>query len=93
MSLTETARAVLRLSGRAFHAVLRGIGWLFLVAVVAVGGGAWYASRNFSPESARRMAVEQLTALVHREVSIDHLVLTPRGLKVLGLRVRRGKSG
>lgn len=93
MKPMETARAVLRLSGRALHAVLRGIGWLFLVAVVVVGGGAWYLSRNFSPESARRMAVEQLTALVRREVTIDRLVLSPRGLKVVGLRVRRGKPG
>jgi hypothetical protein len=93
MKPMEGVRALLRLCGKTFHAVLRGIGWLFLIVVVAGAGLAWYASRSFSPENARRMAIDQLTALLHREVAIDHLVLSPRGLKVVGIRVRRGKQG
>lgn len=93
MNPSESARSVLRVCGRVLHGVLRGLGWLFLVVVVGGGAGAWWVSRNFSPESARKMAVEQLTALVHREVTIDHLVLSPRGLKVVGLRVRPARAG
>jgi hypothetical protein len=88
--LREAARAALRLSGKAMHGILRGIGWLFLVVVLLAAGLGGYAYRRFSPEQARRIAAEQLTALLHREVTIDHLVLGPRGLKVVGLRVRRG---
>lgn len=93
MKPLEAARAVLRLCGRTLHVILRGLGWLFLILVLGLAGAAYYVSRSFSPEDARRLAVEQLTALLHREVSIDHLVLGPHGLKVLGLRVRRGKKG
>jgi len=93
MKPSEIARGVLRLCGRALHVLLRCLGWLFLVVVLGAGGAAWYVARSFSPEDARRLAIEQLTALLHREVSIDHLALSPRGLKVLGLRVRRGKKG
>ncbi len=93
MKPMEGARAFLRLCGKTLHAVMRGIGWLFLIGVLGATGAAWYVSRHFSPENARVMAVDQLTAVLHREVSIDHLVLSPRGLKVVGIRIRRGKQG
>ncbi|MFI5344856.1 MAG: AsmA-like C-terminal region-containing protein [Elusimicrobiota bacterium] len=93
MEPRERVRAVLRVFGRFFHGILRVIGWIFLVLVLFTAGLGTYAYRRFSPEEARRVAAEQLTALVHREVTIDHLVLSPRGLKVIGLRVRRGASG
>jgi len=89
----ERARAALRLAGRALHGALRVLGGLFLVAVLLVAGLGGYAYRRFSPEDARRIAAEQLTALLNREVTIDHLVLSPRGLKVIGLRVRHGARG
>jgi len=87
------ARAVLRLFGRVFHGILRGLGWFFLVVVLFSAGLGAYVYRRFNPEEARHVAAEQLTALLHREVTIDHLVLSPRGLKVIGLRVRRGMRG
>ena len=93
MKPMEGARAALRLSGAVLSAVLRGIGWLFLVAVLLAGGLGTYAYRRFSSEDARRLAVDQLTALLHREVTIESLVIGPHGLKVLGLRVRRGRVG
>jgi hypothetical protein len=93
MESRERARAVLRVFGRFFHGILRGIGWLFLVIVLFAAGLGAYAYQRFSPEESRRVAAEQLTALLHREVTIDHLVLSPRGFKVVGLRVRRGARG
>lgn len=73
--------------------LLRGLGWLFLVAVLLAAVVGVYIERHFSPEAARVLAVEQLTALLRREVVIERLVLTPRGLKIRGLRVRRGRVG
>ncbi|MDE2510729.1 MAG: AsmA family protein [Elusimicrobia bacterium] len=90
MEPRERIRAALRVFGGIFHGILRAIGWTFLALVLLTAGAGSYLYRRFSPEEARRMAAEQLTALVHREVTIDHLVLSPRGLKVVGLRVRRG---
>src|SRR5271170_6866721 len=92
MKPIERAQGGARLLGRALHGILRGIGWLFLVAVLAAAVVGAYAYRRFSPDDARRLAAEQLTALLHREVTIERLVLSPRGLKVLGLRVRRSRA-
>ncbi len=92
MEPIERARGAVRLLGSALHLFLRVIGWLFLVAVLLAAGLGAYAYRRFSPEDARRLAAEQLTALLHREVTIERLVLSPHGLKVLGLRVRRGRG-
>lgn len=93
MRLKVAARHSLRIFAIVFRALLRGLGWMFLVAVLlaAVIGG--YAYRRFSPENARLLAVNQLTALLRREVTIERMVLTPRGLKIRGLRVRRGRAG
>src|SRR6185312_6875470 len=92
MKPMEWARGALRLLGKTLHGILRGIGWLFLIAVVLGAGLGTYAYRRFSPDDARRLADEQLTALLHREVTIDSLVLSPHGLKVLGVRVRRANA-
>ena len=92
MSL-QKVRVALRYCRKVLHAFLHGLGWLFLIAVASIGGLIWYVSRTFSSEDARRLAVQQLTNQLHREVQIDHLVLSPRGLKVIGLRIRRGKPG
>jgi hypothetical protein len=99
MKLKDAARAflravarVLRLLGRILHISLRVVGWLFVLAVLALGGLGCYAYRHFSPQETKRLAAEQLTSLLRREVVIDRLVLSPSGIKVLGLRVRRGGS-
>ncbi len=89
----QKARVVLRYFRKGAHAFIRGLGWLFLFLVVLIVGAAWFLSRTFSTEDARRLAMQQLTNQLHREVLIDHLVLSPRGLKVIGLRIRRGKTG
>jgi|GEM_PF-1570774 len=99
MKLKDAARAVLRASlrvlrliGRALHISLRVIGWLFMIAVLTLGGLGFYAYKHFSPQETKRLAAEQLSVLLRREVIIDRLVLSPYGIKVLGLRVRRGGS-
>jgi hypothetical protein len=92
MKAVELARGALRLFGKTLYWILRGIGWVFLVVVLFAAGFGTYAYRHFSPKDARLLASEQLTALLHREVTIGSLVLNPRGLKVLGLRVRRARS-
>jgi AsmA-like C-terminal region len=92
MKPMEWARGALRLLGKTLYGILRGIGWIFLIAVVLAAGLGTYAYRRFSPEDAKRLADEQLTALLHREVTIDSLVLSPHGLKILGLRVRRART-
>ncbi len=85
----EGGRGALRAFGGVLHSFLRILGALFVAAVLLGSGLGWYAYRRFSPEDARRMAADQLTAMLNRRVTIDRLVLSPRGLKVLGLRVRR----
>ena len=85
-------RRAVRVLGRIIHISLRVVGWLFVLAVVAAGSLSFYAYRRFSPDETRRLASEQLSALLRREVVIDRLVLSPYGIKVLGLRVRRGGS-
>ena len=92
MKPLEWARGALRLFGKTMYWSLRGIGWAFLIVVLLAAGFGTYAYRHFSPQDARNLASEQLTALLHREVTIESLVLNPRGLKVLGLRVRRGRA-
>ncbi|MFI5361123.1 MAG: AsmA-like C-terminal region-containing protein [Elusimicrobiota bacterium] len=89
MKPVEWARGALRLFGMTLRGILRGIGWTFLIAVVLAGGLGTYAYRRFRPDDVRRLVAEQLTALLHREVTIGSLVLSPHGLKVIGLRVRR----
>jgi hypothetical protein len=69
--------------------VLRGFGLSFVVLVLIVAGVAAYAHHRFGPEEARVIAISQLQALLHREVTIERMVLTPRGLKFRGVRVRR----
>ena len=73
----------------AFRTVLHGFGLFFILLVLVAAGLIFYAQRRFGPEEARVIAVAQLQALLHREVSIDRMILTPRGLKIKGLRVRR----
>lgn len=79
----------LRLLWSAFRTVARGFGLSFIVLVLLVAGLAAYVQHKFGPEEARALAVTQLQALLHREVSIERMVLTPRGFKLKGLRVRR----
>ncbi len=82
----------LRLLWSAFRTVARGFGLSFIVLVLLVAGLAAYIQQKFGPEEARVLAVTQLQALLHREVSIERMVLTPRGFKLKGLRVRRLNS-
>ncbi|MEQ1920501.1 MAG: hypothetical protein ABL955_15035, partial [Elusimicrobiota bacterium] len=76
----------------AFRTVLHGFGLSFILLILVVAGAAVYAHQKFGPEEARVIAIAQLQALLHREVAIDKLVLTPRGLKFKGLRVRRASG-
>ncbi len=85
----DALKRALRLLFAAFRTVLRGFGLSFIVLVLLVVGLAVYVQRKFGPEEARVLAISQLQALLHREVSIERMVLTPRGLKLKGLRVRR----
>ncbi|MBI3287980.1 MAG: AsmA family protein [Elusimicrobia bacterium] len=89
MQSMNAAKRALRLLLAAFRTVLRGFGMGFIVLVLLVAGLALYAHHRFGPEEARALAVDQLQALLRREVSIERMVLTPRGLKIKGLRVRR----
>ncbi len=82
-------KRALRLLFAAFRTVLRGFGLSFIVLVMLIAGFAAYAYHKFGPEDARVMAVTQLQAMLHREVTIERMVLAPRGLKLKGLRVRR----
>ena len=89
----EALKRALRLLALAGKTLLRGFGWTFVVLVVLVGGLALYAHKTLSPEKARVILIEQLQALLNREVTIDRVVLTPRGVKVRGLRVRGRVAG
>jgi len=82
-------KQALRLLFSAFRTVLRGFGLSFIVLVLLIAALAAYAHHKFGPEEARAIAVAQLQSLLHREVSIDRMILTPRGFKFKGLRVRR----
>src|ERR1041385_7005082 len=90
MKVHETGRMVLRGFGFSLRVTTRVLAALFVLTVLSGPALGSYVSRNFSPEDARKLAVEQLTSMVHRETVIDRLVLSPYGIKVLGLRVRRG---
>lgn len=85
----ERPKGALRLLAAAFRTVLRGFGLSFIVLVLIVAGAAIYAQHRFGPEEARAIAISQLQALLHREVTIEKMILSPRGLKIKGLRVRR----
>ncbi len=76
----------------AFRTVLHGFGLSFILLIMLIAGAALYAHQKFGPEEARVIAIAQLQALLHREVTIDRMVLTPRGLKFKGLRVRRANG-
>lgn len=85
----ESLKRALRLLLAAFRTVLRGFGLSFVVLALILAGGAFWAQRRFGPEEARGLAVAQLQALLHREVTIERMVLTPRGFKIRGLKVKR----
>lgn len=82
-------KGALRLLASAFGTVLRGFGLSFIVLVLLVAAIVTYVQHRFGPEEARAIAIAQLQGLLHREVLIEKLVLSPRGLKLKGLRVRR----
>ncbi|MBI2387056.1 MAG: AsmA family protein [Elusimicrobia bacterium] len=88
----EGPKGALRLLAAAFRTVLRGFGLSFVVLVLIVAGVGIYAQHKFGPEEARAIAVSQLQALLHREVTIEKMILSPRGLKIKGLRVRRASG-
>lgn len=89
----EALKRALRLLALAGRTLLRGFGWTFVVLVVLGGALALYAPRFLSPEKVRVILIEQLQGLLNREVNVDRVVLTPRGVKVRGLRVRSRVSG
>ena len=84
----DALKRALRLLFAAFRTVLRGFGLSFIVLVGIVAGIAAYAHHTFGPEEARVLAISQLQALLHREVTIERMVLTPRGLKLRGQLVK-----
>jgi hypothetical protein len=89
MQFIEPLKLGLRISFSALRTVLRGFGLSFIVLVLLVAGVGAYFYQRFGPEDARVFAVSQLQDLLHREVVIDRMVLTPRGFKLNGLYVRR----
>jgi hypothetical protein len=88
----DAFKRALRLLFAAFRTVLRGFGLFFILLALFVVSVAAYAHHKFGPEEARVLAIAQLQTLLHREVTIERMVLTPRGLKLRGLRVRRAKG-
>lgn len=84
----EALLRALRLLALAGKTLLRGFGWTFVVLVVLVTGLALYAHKALSPEKARLILIAQLQAVLNREVTIERVILTPRGIKIRGLRVR-----
>ena len=92
MQSIDAAKMVLRFLLSALRTILRGFGLTFIVLVVLSLGVIGYARHRFGPEEVRRLAVAQLQALLQREVSINRLILTPRGLKIKGLRVKSGRA-
>lgn len=89
MRFLETEKLGLRIAFNFFRTILRGFGLSFIVLVLLALAGGGYIYRRFGPEDARALVVAQLEALLHREVSIERMILTPRGFKIKGLRVRR----
>ncbi len=89
----EALWRALRLLALAGKTLLRGFGWTFVVLCVIAAGLAFYAQRALRPEKARLILISQLQALLNREVSIERVVLTPRGVKLRGLRVRGRTPG
>jgi len=85
-------KRALRLLFAAFRTVLRGFGLFFILLVLFLASLAAYTHHKFGPEETRVLAISQLQALLHREVTIERMVLTPRGLKLKGLRVRRANG-
>ena len=51
MKPTEAARRALRTFASVLHALLRILGWLFLVAVLLAAALGGYAYRRFSPRA------------------------------------------
>ncbi|MBI5247512.1 MAG: hypothetical protein HY923_10040 [Elusimicrobia bacterium] len=92
MKFIEPLKLGLRISFSALRTVLHGFGLVFILFVFALAGLGAYAYRRFGPEDARALAVAQLQGLLHREVTIERMVLTPRGFKLRGLRVRRANA-
>lgn len=84
----EALKRALRLLALAGRILLRGFGWTFVVLVLIGACLALYAPRFLSPEKVRVILIEQLQGLLNREVQVERVVLTPRGVKVRGLRVR-----
>ncbi len=85
----ESLKRALRLLLAAVRTVLRGFGLTFVVLSLLLAAAAFYAQKRFGPDEARELAIAQLQALLRRDVAIERVVLTPRGLKIRGLRIRR----
>lgn len=84
----EALRRALRLLALAGRTLLRGFGLSFIALVALLAALALYGQRFLSPEKARALLVEQLEDVLHREVEVERVVLTPRGVRIRGLRVR-----
>lgn len=89
----DALKRALRLLALAGRTLLRGFGWTFVVLAVLAAALALYAPRLLSPEKVRVILIEQMQALLNREVQAERVVLTPRGIKVRGLRVRGRAAG
>lgn len=89
----EALKRALRLLALAGRTLLRGFGWTFVALVLLGAALALYAPRFLSPEKVRVILIDQLQGLLNREVQVERVVLTPRGVKVRGLRVRDKVSG
>ncbi|MBI5623863.1 MAG: AsmA family protein [Elusimicrobia bacterium] len=78
--LSRTLRFLIRLGARAVGAVLLFIVLCGLAIYLTVRG-------MLDPEQVKSLLIDQLQEALHRPVQIEGVVLTPRGIKLKGLRV------
>ncbi|MBI4371332.1 MAG: AsmA family protein [Elusimicrobia bacterium] len=78
---------------RLLASLLRVAGVLLLAAVLLAAAAGVYLRWALDAQQVKALAVEQLAALLGREVSIESLDLAPRGVRVRGLRVRGARPG
>jgi|CXWL01.1.fsa_nt_gi hypothetical protein len=92
MKFMDASKRALRLLFAAIRVLLRGFGLSFIVLVMLAAALVAYVHHRFGPEEVRRLAVVQLESFLHREVVIERMVLSPRGLKIKGLHVRGSRA-
>ncbi len=78
--LWRVARRLTRLVGRFF-------GIIFVFLMLSSIGTALYLRHAFDSEKIKAVLATQIQEILHRPVQIEGLIITPRGLKLRGLKV------